>query len=201
MINRRRISTSKEWRGLGHGLEQADHKSEPTHFSIFWTSKRLELMLGSVKKFSCSFPKHQGRRKHHTSVDDKLWKRGRILVSVASMDEEETSDMWELSYAEVRGEASLSTFFTHNTDADVSGLDHRDVVTTIANCCHHSIGVRLQQPRDARLLSGWGATHHHCRGLTNEVEELELVIAQTHLPRRTGVEMKVSQAGKYRRLR
>ena len=67
------------------------------------------------------------------AVDDKLRELRTTFIRVAAVPNKELGQMVELGDAKVCGQRRLATFLADNADTDVGGLDHRDIIATIAN--------------------------------------------------------------------
>lgn len=64
-------------------------------------------------------------------VEDDL---GDTLVGPGAVDEKQLPQVAELGDGDVGGPGSLESFNTRDTNADVSSLDHGDIVGTVADC-------------------------------------------------------------------
>ena len=90
------------------------------------------------------------------AVDDELGKLGGALVTITAVPDEQLGEMVELGDGEIGGEGGLPAFFSHNSNADVGGLDHGDVVATVTNAGDAFVRVGADEEGDVGFL-GWGA--------------------------------------------
>lgn len=64
---------------------------------------------------------------------------------------------------------------------DIRGLDHADVVTTIANAADCLLAILADEPRNVSLLSGRATTGDDCWQLSGEDHKLRSEGVQTEL--------------------
>ena len=64
--------------------------------------------------------------------------------------------MAELGDGEIGGQTGLPAFFPDDAHADIGGLDHGDIVPTVANAADAFLRVAADEEGDVGLLR-WGA--------------------------------------------
>lgn len=69
----------------------------------------------------------------------------------------------------------MKTFFTRNTDTDISSLNHTDIVGTVSNCKRHDTQTILDQPHDEGLLERRHTAADDTLALHSETQEQLLV--------------------------
>lgn len=94
---------------------------------------------------------------NETTMDDELGEFSTPFVAVSTMPDEQFRQMAELFDGEIRCETGLSTFFANNTHAHIGGLNHGDIIATIANAADSLLGVLSDKLGNFRFL-GWRAT-------------------------------------------
>lgn len=67
------------------------------------------------------------------AMDDELSELGAALVGVTAMPHEQFGKVVKLRYGKVCGEGGLAAFFPNNTNTNVGGLDHGDIVAAISD--------------------------------------------------------------------
>ena len=76
----------------------------------------------------------------------------------------------------VRRVDSLQTLFARNTDTDVRGLDHADVVRTVADRERHCADAILDELHDERLLERGHAAANDTLALHRKAQQKMLVL-------------------------
>lgn len=112
------------------------------------------------------------------AVDDELGQLGAALVRVAPVPDEEFGQVVELRDAEVGGERGLAAFFSDDADPNVRGLDHGDVVATIADAGDPLTCVVANEGCHVGLLRRRTATGYDGWKLHGERYEIFLVMGQ-----------------------
>lgn len=90
-------------------------------------------------------------------MHDELSQFRTTFVRVPSMPDEKFCQITELFDREISGERCLSSFLSNDTDTNVGGLDHGDVVATIADTADALLGVLADEPGYICFLR-WGTT-------------------------------------------
>ena len=73
---------------------------------------------------------------HHIEevlVEVVQYQEGVTSVGLTSVEEEQWLEVFELSDGEVSTSGGLLTFFTEDTNTDVSLKDHTDIISTVTN--------------------------------------------------------------------
>ena len=79
----------------------------------------------------------------------------------SAMPKNEASESLELLYAEICEYSGLVAFVAFNANADVSCLDHVDVVASISDCDCECIGLVLLHEFYDLCFLVWAASEHH----------------------------------------
>src|SRR3990167_5653604 len=66
------------------------------------------------------------------------------------------------------------TFFSFNTNTNMSGLDHADIITTVSNTCYLLAGCFLDELNNLGFLGGGATTADDGRSMLGLLEELAL---------------------------
>lgn len=106
-----------------------------------------------------------------TTVHDELGEFGGSFVGVAAVPDEEFGEMVELCDAKVGCQGGLTTLLTDNADSDISGLDHGDVVSTVADTADTLFGVLADEIRYFGLLSWRAPTGNNRREQDGDGDE------------------------------
>ena len=72
-------------------------------------------------------------RDNKPAVHDKLRQLGAPLITIPSVPDQQFRQVAKLRDGEIRRKTGLPPLLAHNADAHVGGLDHADVVATVAN--------------------------------------------------------------------
>lgn len=112
------------------------------------------------------------------AVHDELGELRGSLVAVAAVPDEELRKVVEGGDAEVCGEGGLTTFLADDADADVGGLDHGDVVATVADAGDAFLGVCADEGCDIGFLCGGAAASDDSGELDGEGDEGVAVVGQ-----------------------
>ena len=89
-------------------------------------------------------------------MHDELSKFCAASVRVAAVPDEEFGEVGELCDAKVGSEGGLTAFFADDTDTDVCGLDHADIIAAVTNAGDAFLGESADEEGDVGFL-GWGA--------------------------------------------
>ena len=88
------------------------------------------------------------------------------------MPEEESTEEFELSYCKVSEGTGLSAFFPHDANADVSSLNHIDIVRTVTDCQSCLIlADALNECHEGCLLLGRRAIHDEAFRLSKGIDK------------------------------
>lgn len=90
------------------------------------------------------------------AVDHELREFGAALVAVPAVPDEQFRQVAELRHGKVSREAGLLSFLSDDADANICGLDHRDVIAAVADAADAFFGVRADEVGDVGFL-GRGA--------------------------------------------
>ena len=90
------------------------------------------------------------------------------------MNKHQSSEEAKLTNGIVRRHDSLSTFFTSNTNTDVSFLDHGNVISSITDGKSHDLKTVLDHRHDCSFLRRADTTAEHGLALLAEKQELLL---------------------------
>ncbi|GIX66376.1 anonymous antigen-7 like protein [Babesia caballi] len=93
----------------------------------------------------------------HAAVDDEVGQRGRALVAVAAVPEDQPLDVVEVVDGVVGREAGLQALLAHDADPDVGLHDHGHVVVAVADGAGALARVLLDEPHQLGLDEGGAA--------------------------------------------
>jgi hypothetical protein len=112
------------------------------------------------------------------AVDDELGELGAALVGIAAVPDEELYEVAELLDGEVGGEGGLPALLSDDSDADVCGLDHADVVAAVADAAHALLGVVADEVGDVGFLRGGAAAGDDGGELDGNGDEFLAVVGE-----------------------
>jgi hypothetical protein len=92
-------------------------------------------------------------------------------VGPVAVNEQQPLEEAELAHCVVGGVDGLKTFFTGDSDSDVCGLDHRDVVGAVADGEAHRTESFLDEANDEGFLKGRGTATDDGAAASGEFEE------------------------------
>lgn len=98
-----------------------------------------------------------------TAMYDKLGKLRAALVAITPMPQEQLCKVTKLVDGEIGCETRLPSFFAHNADSNVRGLDHRHIITSVTDTADALLGIILDEAGDFGFLSRRTAACDYCR--------------------------------------
>lgn len=91
--------------------------------------------------------------KDQSTMNNELGKFGASLVTVTAVPNKELGKVTELLDGEVRGKTGLPPLLADDTDTDICSLDHRNVVSTVADTADSLLSEVLDEHRNIGFLS------------------------------------------------
>lgn len=83
----------------------------------------------------------------------------------------ESLKVTELKNREVGSERCLSTFFSHNSNSNISCLNHTHIIATITNSCSSFLWILFDEFHNFCFLSWRTSTAHNSRSLTCDLKK------------------------------
>jgi hypothetical protein len=103
---------------------------------------------------------------NETSMNDKLSQFCTALITVTTVPYEEFCKMAELLDGEIGGKTCLTAFLSNNSNSDIRGLNHRNIIASITDATDSLFSVLANQFGNVCFL-GWRTSTGDDRWQTN----------------------------------